>query len=338
MLIRVTERSATAFGSYGLHVRFVAGQLEQPPSVSVQNGLGMVSGWICSADAVTLEIDGQPYGPAPLPAPTPPAPAPVVGSGGSGLPPRTVDPHDLCGDAAHGFGLPVNWNLLGDGEHTIIARLDDIEFARTLVRVTTLGEEFVREAAGECLVPDFPLPDQSVHLRWQEAGQHFALTDGSAPPPVSATRASPVTGALETPAASSFQSGWGVITGWVCAAEEVVVEINGTPYAVAYGTERADTAAVCGEEETASGFGLGLNWNALGPGEHAVVALADGEAFGWATVRVTTLGAAFVREAETAFVRGVAGECVVEDFPAPGEAVSLEWQEATQNFVISGVE
>ena len=55
-------------------------------------------------------------------------------------------------------------------------------------------------------------------------------------------------------------------------------------------------------------------------------------------MRVTTLGEAFVRGAETAFVRGLAGECVVEDFPAPGEAVSLEWQEATQNFVITHVE
>ena len=91
-------------------------------------------------------------------------------------------------------------------------------------------------------------------------------------------------------------------------------------------------------EDPAPGFGLSLDWNRLGPGEHEVVAVADGEAFGRATVRVTTLGAAFRRDAETAFVRGVTGECVVEDFPAPGEAVSLEWQEATQNFVITNVQ
>ena len=336
VVIRVTERSPTAFGTYRLYTRFIAGSVDQPPPNTVQNGLGMVTGWLCSADPVVLEIDGLPYHPAPMPAPVPPEPGPVVGVGGSGLPPRAVDPHELCDDTATGFGLPVNWNLLGDGQHTIIARLDGIEFSRAAVDVTTLGEEFVADAHGTCSVADFPLPDQQVNLVWQEAGQHFALSDGSPPPPVSATHASAVTGVLETPAPGSFQSGRGVISGWVCDAAEVSVEIDGEPYPVAYDTERLDTAEVC--ENPAPGFGLSLDWNRLGPGDHEVVALADGTVFGRATVRVTTLGAAFRRDAESAFIRGLAGECVVDDFPAPGEAVHLEWQEATQNFVITAVE
>lgn len=335
VVIRVTERSRTAFGTYRLYTRFIAGAVDQPRPLTVQNGLGMVTGWICSADPVVLEIDGLPYHPAPLPAPVPPPSPRVVGTGGSGLPPRTVDPHDLCDDTATGFGLPVNWNLLGDGQHTIIASLDDIEFSRTLVQITTLGEEFVHDAHGTCTVEDFPLPDHSVSLVWQEAGQHFTLRDGQ-PPPVSATPASAVTGMLEVPAPGSFQSGRGSISGWVCDAEAVVIEINGQPALVAYGTERLDTVGVC--DDPASGFGLSLDWNQLGPGDHEVVALADGEVFGRATVRVTTLGAAFRRDAETAFLRGLVGECVVEDFPAPGEAVHLEWQEATQNFVITNLE
>ena len=51
-----------------------------------------------------------------------------------------------------------------------------------------------------------------------------------------------------------------------------------------------------------------------------------GEELGRATVRVTTLGQEFVRDVE--------GECVVEDFPMPGETVLLEWQQNSQNFVI----
>ncbi len=242
VVIRVTERSAAAFGTYGLYARFIAGQIDQPVPTTVQNGLGMVTGWLCSAAAVVLEIDGQPYAPAPLPAPVPPELASVVGVGGSPVPPPAVDPRELCGEAATGFGLPVNWNLLGDGEHTLIARLDDIEFARTVVQVTTLGEEFVHDAQGTCVVPDFPLPDHSVNLVWQEAGQHFALSDGQPPPPASLATASDILGVLETPAPASFQSGWGSISGWVCEAEEVVVEINDTPYPVVYGTDRADTA------------------------------------------------------------------------------------------------
>ncbi len=336
VVIRVTERSPTAFGTYRLYTRYLPGSIDQPRPITVQNGLGMLTGWLCSADPVVLEIDGQPYHPAPLPAPVPPPSPHVVGTGGSGLPPRAVDPHELCDDTATGFGLPVNWNLLGDGQHTLIAYLNGLEFARTVVDVATLGEEFVHDAHGTCSVPNFPLPDHSVSLVWQEAGQHFALSDGQPPPPVGATRASDVLGRLETPAPGSFQSGRGVISGWVCDAEAVSIEIDGEPYPVAYGTARADTAAVC--ENPAPGFGLSLDWNRLGPGDHEVVALADGAEFGRATVRVTTLGAAFVKGADKAFVRGLDGECVVDDFPAPGEAVHLEWQETTQNFVITAVE
>ena len=79
--------------------------------------------------------------------------------------------------------------------------------------------------------------------------------------------------------------------------------------------------------DTRTGFGLLFNWNLLGDGTHTVVALADGEEFGRATFTVTTLWAEFLQ--------GVRGETVVADFPAPGEAVRLIWQPATQNFVLA---
>ena len=69
----------------------------------------------------------------------------------------------------------------------------------------------------------------------------------------------------------------------------------------------------------------------LGDGEHTVVAWVDGVELGRAAVRVTTLGKEFVKD--------VTGECVVEDFPAVlGETVTLEWQENSQNFVITNAE
>ena len=143
-------------------------------------------------------------------------------------------------------------------------------------------------------------------------------------------------GYLENPGADSFQSGIGVISGWVCAAEtvEIVIETESSDtrrLAAAYGTERADTARradgtrLCGD--TDNGFGLLFNWNRLGDGEHTVVALVDGEELGRATVTVTTLGAEFVRD--------VAGTCVVEAFPSLGETVTLVWQQTSQNFVIA---
>ena len=96
------------------------------------------------------------------------------------------------------------------------------------------------------------------------------------------------TGYLENPGANSFQSGIGVISGWVCEADAVEIAIDGETQAAAYGTPRADTVADCGD--VANGFGLLFNWNLLGGGVHTVRAVVDDVELGRATVRVTTLG------------------------------------------------
>ena len=160
-----------------------------------------------------------------------------------------------------------------------------------------------------------------VWLRWPGSGTW---------PPAGENRAgTPGVGYLENPGPNSFQSGIGVISGWVCAAAAVTITLGDLlPQVAGYGTERVDTEAVCGD--TDNGFGLLFNWNLLGAGTHEVVASVDGEELGRVTVQVTTLG--------TGFLRGVEGECVVEDFPLPGETVTLEWQQNSQNFVITAVE
>ncbi|MCE2483962.1 MAG: hypothetical protein J4F42_00510, partial [Desulfurellaceae bacterium] len=86
---------------------------------------------------------------------------------------------------------------------------------------------------------------------------------------------------------AAAQSGIGVISGWACEAEEIVIELNGMPLQAGYGTIREDTRSVCGDAN--NGFSLLWNWNNLGPGEHTVRALLDGVEFAHTTVRVTTL-------------------------------------------------
>ena len=143
--------------------------------------------------------------------------------------------------------------------------------------------------------------------------------------PTDGEQAAAVAGYLENPGADSFQSGIGVLSGWVCEAETVTLELDGVAHVAAYGTERGDTEDTCGD--TANGFGLLFNWNLLGDGEYEVVALVDGVELDRATVTVTTLGAEFLKD--------VAGQCEVPDFPSVGEAVTLTWQESGQNFVIT---
>ena len=294
-------------GRYTLETYVLAGYLENPGPDSSQSGVGVLSGWVCTADLVEIALNG-----AVQPA--------AYGT-------ERVDTADICGDTDNGFGLLFNWNLLGAGEHTVVATVDGIELDRATVTVTTLGEEFVRGAEGSCTVSDFPLAGETAALVWQQSKQNFVLAAGAAPSGAKPA-GTPGVGYLENPSPNSFQSGIGVISGWVCAADTVMIEFNGAAQPAGYGTERVDTQEVC--EDTDNGFGLLFNWNLLGEGEHEVVAYVDDVELGRATVQVTTLG--------QEFLRGVEGECVVEDFPMPGETVTLEWQQNSQNFVITGVE
>ena len=294
-------------GAYTLQVTFLPGYLENPGAASFQSGIGVISGWTCDADEVEIVLNGVPqeaaYGTARL------------------------DTEAVCGDSDNGFGLLFNWNLLGDGEHEVVALVDGVELDRATVTVTTLGAEFLRNVTGTCTAADFPTMDETVTLAWQQTQQNFVIVDGMPPTGENRTGRAGV-GYLENPGPNSFQSGIGVLSGWVCEGAEVIIELNGAPQPAAYGTERLDTLGACGD--TANGFGLLFNWNLLGEGEHEVVAFVDGEELGRATVRVTTLGAEFVRDVE--------GECTVEDFPMLGETVTLEWQQNSQNFVVTDVE
>ena len=292
-------------GAYTLRTRLVVGYLENPGADSFQSGIGVLSGWVCAAETVTLELDGVAH----------------VAAYGT----ERGDTQGECGDTDNGFGLLFNWNLVGAGEHAVVAYVDDIELGRATVTVTTLGAEFLRDVAGSCPVEDFPMVGETVTLVWQQNSQNFVIAEGSPPAGVTTGRTSALTGYLENPGHNSFQGGVGVLSGWVCEAEEVVIAIGTlAPQVAAYGTERLDTQDACGD--TDNGFGLLFNWNLLGDGEHEVVAYVDDEELGRATVQVTTLGQEFLRGAE--------GECVVPDFPTPGETVTLEWQQNSQNFVI----
>ena len=288
----------------------VVGFLENPSPASFQSGIGVISGWVCEGEAVEIELGD-------------------LGRQAAGYGTERLDTAEACGDADNGFGLLFNWNLLGDGEHAVVAFVDGEELGRATVTVTTLGEEFVREAAGMCVVDDFPLLDETVTLQWQQAQQNFVLAEGEAPTSQTDLAGLPGVGYLENPSSNSFQSGIGVISGWVCEGEAVEIELGDLGRQVAaYGTERLDTESVCGDAD--NGFGLLFNWNLLGDGEHEIVAFVDDEELGRATVRVTTLGEEFLQGAE--------GECTVENFPGPDETVTLEWQQNKQNFVIIAVE
>ena len=139
----------------------------------------------------------------------------------------------------------------------------------------------------------------------------------------------PSAGVLENPGPAAFKSGIGVISGWVCEAVEVSVDIDGGRYRfpVVYGTDRGDTQGVCGDAN--NGFVTLVNWNLLGVGSHTIRLLADGVEVSTARFTVTTFG--------QEFLQGAAGTYDLPNFPQSGDTTVIEWEESSQNFVIRGV-
>src|SRR3981189_344938 len=86
-------------------------------------------------------------------------------------------------------------------------------------------------------------------------------------------------GMIETPAVDETASGIGTVSGWHCTARAVTLSVDGTtPVAAATGTERKDTASICGGNFN-TGFSLLLNYNLMPLGAHTIVAFADGAEF-----------------------------------------------------------
>jgi len=193
--------------------------------------------------------------------------------------------------------------------------------------VTNLGEDYLRGVSGEYTLQDFPQAGKNVTVRWAEPHQNFVIA-GADPVPASARAAAPFASSLanlESPQQGSFESGIGLIRGWVCQADTVEVQIDGGERRkVAYGTTRKDTIGVCGDDN--NGFGYTFNWNALGTGTHTLRAFADDAEFANVPFSVTTLG--------VDYLQGASGEYPLSNFPQAGKNITLRWSEPHQNFVI----
>ena len=303
------------------------GWLENPTArpgmiYAQRSGISAISGWVCDADEIIIELNGEP-----------------LKAGYGTTRPDTIDD---CGDTDNGFALLWNWNRLKDGLHTVEAFADGQKFASTMVKVTTLGEEMVHGISTEFYLP-LALFDPSSFtnntelLQWSHSLQNFVIVPENiralAPLRKGYNHVAGLKGFLGNPAQGSNQSGLSAISGWVCDAEEIIIELNGEPLKAGYGTTRPDTIGDCGD--TDNGFSLLWNWNRLKDGIHTVEAFADGRKFASTQVRVTTLGKEFLRN-----VNGKAAfyipPSVGSVFSDSTKSLELKWVEALQNFVITG--
>lgn len=330
------------------------GALEVPAANASLSGSGVISGWVCDADRLRIDIrdaGGSQIALSPL--------SPVY---------RIERPDTLtdCGDTNNGFRVPFDWGRVSAGTYTIYVEVDGHRLDRQGTTVRVVADTRVTCWDGSTAPTQRECPRDTRVTCWdgskaptqRECPRDTRVTcwDGSkAPTQRECPRDTRVTcwdgsraatqrecpadtrsnaqprSSLENPAPNSFHSGIGLISGWVCEAEEVAIDIRDseehrTLLYPPYGMERGDTEDTC--EDTDNGFGVLFNWNLLGDGTYTVYLEVDGDRLNdqGAIVTVMTLGQEFLQGAE--------GEYELDNFPEPGQSVVVEWSEPLQNFVI----
>ncbi len=139
---------------YPATVTTVQGVLENPQPSSAVSGISTISGWVCTANQITVLVNGS-----------------IVIPAAYGTP--RDDTRERCGDDNNGFAILVNWNELGTGTHQVVALADGVEFGRATVTVATLGPPFLTGASGTYTVP---FNGRNVTLQWQEKLQNFVIS------------------------------------------------------------------------------------------------------------------------------------------------------------------
>jgi len=272
----------------------------------VQSGVGLIRGWACEAQRIEFSIDGGA------------AQAIAYGT-------ERLDTQPVCGDSDNGFGFTQNWSELGDGVHNLRAFADGVAFADVHFTVTTLGRSFLTGLRAQYTLRDFPAAGDEPQVRWSEPAQNFVFARSAAIPANTPPPANP-RAVLESPTQGSYQSGVELIRGWACEAQRVEFSIDGGALqAIAYGTDRPDTVATCGDSN--NGFGFTYNWNRISAGTHNLRAYLDGVEFANVNFAVTTLGAEYLT--------GLSRQFVFNDFPETGQTTTAEWSEPQQNFIVA---
>ncbi len=136
--------------------------LDIPAAGGLYSGVGAIHGWICEPmGELTIRFNGG----NPIPLLYGAQRADVLAAG-------------ACDHAAVGFVTIWNWSELGDGEHTAVVYDGEAAIAERTFMVATFGVPFLTEAAGSCLIDDFPAPGETAHFTWVQETQHLELERG----------------------------------------------------------------------------------------------------------------------------------------------------------------
>ncbi len=220
----------------------LAGNLENPQPGGRESGIGIISGWFCSANRIDVEIDGTLLYRA------------AYGTG-------RADTQSTCGRSDTGFAVLINWNTLGAGQHLVRALADGVEFGRATATVVTLGGEFQQGRSATLRLDNFPDSGKAVMLEWQESKQNFVIRDflQSLPPvpapSINGTMYGPVLEQVSNCSSSVYNGNHGANAIWsVSMFDNVNLSINGNiQTAPPFNCTYTGTHAQSGATHSASG-------------------------------------------------------------------------------------
>ena len=143
-------------------------------------------------------------------------------------------------------------------------------------------------------------------------------------------------GFIEYPTRDFPASGVAAISGWHCTSRNIEIVVRGHPslpsqipvrvsVRPATGTERADTAGVCGRDDT--GFSLLFNFNTLPVGRYTATGYADGLPFATHDFVVHHFGVEYLTGQNRAYR-------FLRNFPEVDSTAMAIWNEEIQNFVV----
>jgi hypothetical protein len=249
-----------------------------------------------------------------------------AGKAGSGT--TLLGTQSVCGRTDTGFSLLYNFNNLDEGQHTATVLAEGKEFGRATFRtVRSGGVPWLHGAVKTITVIDFPKLGETTTLNWMQSFQNFMAVDPDTPESSpNQFVAVPSIGLLGTPNNGGAISGVGVISGFHCTSKNIEVFIDGISLGQAgAGTTLLGTQSACGKTDT--GFSLLYNFGNLSPGIHIIEAHADGILFGKNTFKT-------VRTGGEPWLVNAQRRVTVNDFSEIGHAVTLEWIQSLQNFVV----
>lgn len=145
-------------------ISLAQGSIENPAIGSTESGIGIISGWHCTASKIDIFIDGALAG--------------FTYTGSS-----RADTAAVCnGKSSTGYSYLINFNSLSRGEHTIKVLADGVQFGeRVFNTIQSGGQEFLSGAAKQVAVADFPSAGANTTLTWSESKQSFVVTSVSNP-------------------------------------------------------------------------------------------------------------------------------------------------------------